>query len=412
MKEHLCVNKDVEMALLSVLMEWQDIDQIIDEIEKEDFFFPSHQVIFETIKKLYFEDKRIDPILIYDEIKDQGKLKEIGQDYLFTIFEYHHVNENAKDYIKILKQLSKKRRYLSISEEIQRKIKNNEDISEIEKLFDLDFSDNHKVTLKDAVSDVLKLTMNPVLMEPGIKTPWHRVNTLTRGFRKGWLTYIAGYPAHGKTASVMHIATTAAKAGHKVLFISLEMSPEELAVRFSQTFGLDTERFYEQKTTEEDFNSVANAFNECPYIENVIIEQKFKIDEIVMEVKKISPNMLIIDYLQLLDIDAKTLREGITKNSRELKKLAEKAQIPVVCVSQLARPSDKDRVPIPTIYSLKESGSIENDANQIIFVWRKQDINSKLPSNEGSFIVAKSRMGEVGRADFIFDGKKQQFNLY
>lgn len=247
-------------------------------------------------------------------------------------------------------------------------------------------------------------------MEPGIDYPWRGVNGLTRGLRKGWLCYLAGYPGSGKTAAALEIVFSAAKQRRRVLLNSLEMNEEEIALRLIQRWGLDTGRLFAGQINEDDVMAFDNAAN-FPAYANVEMAGHYRLTELAAEVERSRPDLVVVDYLGLMDLGRDNLYEGTTKLSRGLKALARDCNVPVICLSQLTRPQDRSRATAPSMHDLRNSGQLEGDADQIIFVFREQDNDSKTVKSEGRFIVAKARFGRPGKSDFIFDGDRQVFEL-
>lgn len=263
------------------------------------------------------------------------------------------------------------------------------------------------VPISDAMRWVAHHTIEP--LAPGTPYPWPDVNYRTRGMRAGWLCYIAGYPGHGKTAAALEIAVGVAKREQNVLLVSCEMSAAEVAVRLAQRWGLDTGRFYDGRPNDSDRMALENATNYQPHekISVVYTKHMAEIDECVAE---FSPDLLIVDYLQLLDVGKYTRLEGTTRNSNALKDMARRRNIPVLCLSQLSRPEKGVKPAIPILQDLRDSGSIEQDADQVIMVYREIG-EERQPQERGVFAIRKARMGELGMVTFTFDGAMQRFNV-
>jgi KaiC/GvpD/RAD55 family RecA-like ATPase len=245
-------------------------------------------------------------------------------------------------------------------------------------------------------------------MPAGIDYPWSKVNKLTRGLRPGWLCYLAGYPGSGKTAAALEIIFGTAKRGKRVLLNTLEMSDEEIALRLIQRWGLDTERLFANKLSADDLMAFDNAAN-FPFYGNVELVTEHSLKKLNALVEETRPDLLVIDYLGLMDIGRDSLYEGTTKLSMGLKNLARTHGLPTLCLSQLTRPQDKTRPSAPSMHDLRSSGQLEGDADQIIFVYREQESDSKTVKSDGRFIVAKARFGRPGAAKFTFDGDRQLF---
>lgn len=262
-----------------------------------------------------------------------------------------------------------------------------------------------RYTLLDAIAKVSKYKDEP--MPKSIDFPWNAVNLRTRGLRPGWLCILAGYPGSGKTAASMEITYNVAKQRKHVLFNSLEMDDEELALRMVQRWGLDTNRLYRGRLTEVDREAFDLAAN-FPFYENVTLSSERTMAGLESRVDEYRPDLVIVDYIGLMDMGRDNAQEGTTKLSRGMKALARRYAVPVICLSQLSRPADKQKVHAPTMFDLRASGALEADADQIIIVFR-EDVQGEA---EGRFIIAKSRHGRPGKPiPFVFDGERQTFKV-
>lgn len=267
------------------------------------------------------------------------------------------------------------------------------------------------VTLRDALLHLEEYTVKP--MPEGIPFPWPQVNALARAMRPGWLTYLAGYTSHGKTAAAMEVALFAGEKDNRVLFVSGEMTEDELAVRAAQRHGLSSRRLYGGKPCDDDRRAVRSAAA-MKAAGNIAILYDRKLASIEKHIADYQPALLIVDYLQYLDIGKGTRLEGTTRNSQGLKDLARRYKVPVLCLSQLRRPDRTMREERPRLDDLRDSGSIEQDADQVLFIWRKdihRDQITNRPTYVGEIIVAKARMGELGELDYTFDPVAQRIYL-
>lgn len=262
------------------------------------------------------------------------------------------------------------------------------------------------VLLSDALWKIVEFTKTP--MPPGIPFPWSRVQYLTRGLRPGWLCVLAGYTSQGKTAAALECSLEAAKE-KRVLFISGEMSDEEVAMRVSQRWGVNTRRMYANRATADDTVWATAAARHKAH-ENVGIAYTRKMDVIRSLADEFKPGLLVVDYLQYLQIQGREQRlEATTRHIQDLKDVARTRSIPVLVLSQLRRPDRGSRFQAPALDDLRDSGAIEQEADQVLFVYREVDERNKTMLPQGRFIVAKARMGELGSVDFVFDGPSQKF---
>jgi replicative DNA helicase len=233
---------------------------------------------------------------------------------------------------------------------------------------------------------------------------------MTRGLRPGWLCYLAGYTSMGKTAAAIEITVTAAKSGKRVLFVSCEMSPDEIGVRVAQRWGLSGRRFYAGRAGVDDERAVDRALEVEAY-DWVGIAYTRQMADIEAMAAAYDPGLLVVDYLQFLDIGRDSRLEGTTRNSHALKDIARRLEIPVLCLSQLRRADRSQRFAVPALDDLRDSGSVEQDADQVIFVHREREEQTRTVLPNGEFVVAKARMGEQGSVKFTFDGGAQTFRV-
>jgi replicative DNA helicase len=278
-----------------------------------------------------------------------------------------------------------------------------------EQAFGLERRPREARTMSEALKDVWREVEHPTLAT--CSYPWPEVEFCTHGLRPGWLVYLAGESSQGKTAAALEITDHVLSDGKKVLFLSLEMSAFELAVRLAQRAGFDTRVLYGKRTpTFADWQTLTKEIGKNKW-ESLRIETVDNVGQIGSVIRRTKPDLVILDYIQLLDIGKDTRLEGTTKNSRALKMLARKHAIPIIALSQLSRGGKEERGKLPGLWRLRDSGALEQDADAVIFVWRKRGEDGEGMLPEGAFIVGKARMGSQGKVDFHFDGDRQRFTL-
>jgi replicative DNA helicase len=266
------------------------------------------------------------------------------------------------------------------------------------------------VDLSQALMSIKEKKQTGQIQTGGIDYPWHRININSRGLRAGWLCYLAGRPRQGKTAAAIEIAISAAKQGKRVLFDSLEMDQDELAVRVAQRMGMDSEAFYMGDMSEHDWHSLDLAI-QFPPLRNIQIEFAPSVAKLTTMVRAYKPELVVVDYVQLMEHANEQRVEGTTQTSNGLKRLARQYKTPVLALSQLSRPAKDARHDIPDLSDLRDSGSLEQDADQVVFIWREMDRTHNLPTPQGMFILAKARMGRACKQVFRFDGARQTFAM-
>lgn len=243
----------------------------------------------------------------------------------------------------------------------------------------------------------------------GIPYPWQPIQALTNGLRPGWLCYLAGETSHGKTAAAIDFADAVATNGGTVLYVSLEMPATDIAMRIAQRRGISSGRVQNGRASLADVGVIDDLL-ETDWTKRVHLEFADKVERLPGLVLRHKPDLVVVDYIGLLDIGRETRLEGTNKNSRALKMLALRMNVPVVCLVQLSRAAAQERNKAPGLWRLRDSGQLENDADQVIFIWRKRDDNNQL-TTEGALMVAKARNGQTGDTRMIFNGERQELRV-
>lgn len=286
-------------------------------------------------------------------------------------------------------------------------VRNGGNAEELKRLV-LEGSKPHSFTLMDAVKGLERYKTDP--MPQGIDYPWAGVQRKTRGLRPGWFIILAGYPGSGKSAASLEIMFSAAKNNKKVLLNSLEMNEQELAIRLAQRWGMDTDRLYRGTLTDEDREAIDSAGN-FPYFQNIEFVSEKNAESLRAIIAERQPDLAVIDYIGLMNMHKNTIQEGTAKLSEQFKTMAREFEVPMLVLSQLSRPADKQKVAPPTMFDLRASGHLEADADQVIILFRDDSKDDHEVISEGRFIIAKSRHAKAGKpVKFKFDGERQTFS--
>ena len=381
-------------------------------ITEEDFASPFHRSVWRAISQVSAKlgpGEFVDPMLVSAEMN--GTLQaDGGVGRLHALVTTCPVVSNARQYAREIMDESLRRKVRGILLELQDSGADGKTLLEElqTRAFALERRPREAKTISAAFKEVYHEAENPT--KATCAYPWREVDYCTRGLRPGWLTYLAGESSHGKTAAALDIADKALSDGKSVLFFSLEMSAFELAVRIAQRNGFRSETLFSRNATHDDFSALSKLIGQ-PKWQRMRVETVENVGQIGAVVRRVKPDLVILDYIQLLDIGKDTRLEGTTKNSRALKMLARKHAIPVLALSQLSRAGREDRNKPPGLWRLRDSGALEQDADAVVFVWRKrgEDGEGLLPT--GLFVVAKARMGKQGKVEFVFDGERQRFEL-
>ena len=435
---------DSEQAVLGGLLLHNDAwDQVADILTEVDFYNASHRIIFEAISTLLHHDRPADILTVKEHVKKTGNEETIGGFvYLAQIAENTPSISNIEAYAKHVRELSVYRQLIVASHEIADTAYNPKEI-EVQQLIDLSekkiFEIAEQVTRgkKDIVNvkDIIKDVVNRVheMQETegvtGLETGFSELDKLTSGLQNGDLIIVAGRPSMGKTAFSMniveHVATTA-KEPKPVAVFSLEMPTEALVMRMITSFGHIKGENLKDTMTETDWNSFNHAvlalekstvlIDETPSITPTEIRAKCR------RLKRQYPDLalIMVDYLQLMVVHGRgdNRVQEISEISRSLKALAKEINVPVIALSQLnrgveSRPkAGKGRM--PQMSDLRESGSIEQDADIIAFIYRDQQYHDDSYSNpeeigKADIQIAKHRNGSTGRLKLAFIGEYARF---
>ena len=435
---------DSEQAVLGGLLLHNDAwDQVADILTEVDFYNASHRIIFEAISTLLHHDRPADILTVKEHVKKTGNEETIGGFvYLAQIAENTPSISNIEAYAKHVRELSVYRQLIVASHEIADTAYNPKEM-EVQQLIDLSekkiFEIAEQVTRgkKDIVNvkDIIKDVVNRVheMQETegvtGLETGFSELDKLTSGLQNGDLIIVAGRPSMGKTAFSMniveHVAITA-KEPKPVAVFSLEMPTEALVMRMITSFGHIKGENLKDTMTETDWNSFNHAvlalekstvlIDETPSITPTEIRAKCR------RLKRQYPDLalIMVDYLQLMVVHGRgdNRVQEISEISRSLKALAKEINVPVIALSQLnrgveSRPkAGKGRM--PQMSDLRESGSIEQDADIIAFIYRDQQYHDDSYSNpeeigKADLQISKHRNGSTGRLKLAFIGEYARF---
>ena len=423
---------EAEQSVLgSILLDKEAIISVSETLVAEDFYKEAHKVIYESMLKLYNNQSEIDLITLADDLRDQGYLNDIGGvPYLTSLSTIVPTTSNIKYYVNIVKDKSVVRQLISAANDILNSgydgsLKIGDVLENAEKkIFDIsqerinnDFQTINQV-LKDTYDMIEKLytEKNEVT---GLTTGFRDLNKKINGFQKSDLLLIAARPAMGKTAFALNLVQNASLKGDaSVAVFSLEMSKEQLVQRMlSAQSNVELKKIKTGKLGANDWPRIIEAMA-------VLSEAKIHIDdtpgikisELRSKCRKLKIekglDLVLIDYLQLMEGEGnnESRQQEIAKISRSLKILAKELNCPVVALSQLSRAPEQRADHRPMLSDLRESGSIEQDADIVMFLYRDEYYN---PDTErkyiGEVIVSKNRHGETGTVELVWFGEVQKF---
>ncbi len=443
-------NLDAEVYVLgSVILDNTIMASLKGKLKPSDFFLGVHKRIFEVMETLDKAGSVIDTVTIqeYYEIKGFGKKEQI-LDTLIKILDQVPSTAYIDTYTDLVIEKSIERTLLQNINKLKNNIVNNklsynELLDEAEnELYEVikNRKTSDTVTISEAADEyyeeVIKRTENTGALT-GIDTGFEKVNKLTNGLQPGEFIILAARPAVGKTAFALNLARNCSKiGGKKVAFFSLEMSVSQIMQRmFCMTSMIESNKVRTGNLTEEEKVILGVARQDLQDL-NIYFDESGSntIGDIRAKCRQLKQSMgldlLIIDYLQLINTTNKVRHEGVSEISRSLKQLARELKIPVVALSQLSRSIETREDKRPVLADLRESGSIEQDADIVMFLFKRSDIEDEIESvfdgetaefsdnknkeedeNIKKIIlkIEKNRQGQLGHIDFDFYGAQSYY---
>lgn len=419
-------NLEAERSVLSaILIDSDAIIKVADLLNADSFYTPAHSSIYSAMVALYEKRQPIDVVTLTSELKKQKSLKDIGgSSYLADLSSQLSTAANVVEYANLVEATAIKRRLMTISSEIGDaaldvgiEAKDALDLAE-QKVFALSQAHTGRSFshLKDALVEsferIDELQRSDGKLR-GVATGFQDLDNLLAGLQKSNLIILAARPGMGKTAFALNIAQHAAIVGkQKIGMFSLEMSREELVDRLlvSQA-DIDAWRLKTGRLDQQDFLKLSDAMGVLAdaqlYIDDTpglsIFEMRTRARRLMSEHQI---NLLVVDYLQLAQGKTSDNRvQEVAEISQGLKNIARELRIPVLALSQLSRAVESRGEKVPQLSDLRESGSIEQDADVVMFIYRKDDeireaVNLK---------IAKHRNGATGDIELYFRGDRIKF---
>jgi len=427
-------NIEAEEAVLgSILIDSSCMIKVADMLVPRDFYKATHGNIFEAMMSLYSIREPIDIVSLSNRLKESEKLDIVGgRSYLATLANKVPTASNVEHYAAIVQKKSTLRKLINSASQIvglgYEEDNNVENILDESEQLLFQVSQNHLQNNFTPISSVVADAFDRIDelhkdqgKTRGVPTLFNELDNLLGGLQSSDLIILAARPAMGKTSLALDFARNAAKQNIPVGLFSLEMSKEQLVDRMlCAEAGVDLWKMRTGKLTESgpesDFPKIGEAMgvlSDIPlYIDDSagcnIIEVRTKCRRLQIEH---GLGLVIIDYLQLMEGRSKESRvQEVAEISRGLKQLARELSVPVVALSQLSRTVEQASPPIPKLSHLRESGSIEQDADIVMFVYREDYYNKETHRKSiTDLIIAKHRNGPVGQIELYFDQTKASF---
>lgn len=425
-------SQEAEQSVLGAIFAQNECLNRVLEILPDPYVFyrPAHQIIYGAILKLYEKNEAIDPLTVADYLQGIGKLDEIGgKYYLGLLLSHSPLAVNVEKYAQIIKEKYILREIIYAGSKIA-KIGYEENQSETalgkaeQLIFDLAQKQSTQtlVQVSTLVNDIWeKLEQREQKRGEllGLDTGFYDLNAITSGLQKSDLIVVAARPSMGKTALCLNIAEhVSINLKKTVAIFSIEMSKEQAIQRMVCTrANVDANKMRFGQLQQDDWTRLGVAFGELGdaplYIDDTpsinVLEIKAKARRLKAEVGSL--DLIIVDYLQLMEGQRPESRvQEISDISRGLKLLARELDVPVIALSQLSRAVEARQNKRPMLSDLRESGSIEQDADIVTFIYREEYYNPETTNKgEAEVIIAKQRNGPVGKITLLFQPNITKF---
>ncbi|MFY7819582.1 MAG: replicative DNA helicase [Rhodoluna sp.] len=422
-----------QSVLGAMLLSIDACPEIVTEVglKGADFYAPKHEIIFDAILKLYTGSEPTDTITTTAELTRQGNLVRVGgADYLHTLTSIVPTAANAAFYGKIVQEKAILRRLVEAGTKIAASGYAAEgDVIDLINAAQSDIFAVGTTSLRDQYSplnDAIGMAVKEIEFAEGndgeivgVPTGIFEVDMMTHGLHPGQLVILAARPGVGKSTFALDIARNAA-IRHKLpsLFFSLEMSKAEIAMRLlSAESDIYLKSMRQGKMSHDDWTKMANvrgSISDAPlYIDDspnlTLAEIRSKARRLTNE---LGLKLIVIDYLQLLSSGKKveSRQQEVSEFSRSLKLLAKELEIPVIAIAQLNRGSEEKKDKKPELHHLRESGSLEQDADLVLLLHREDIGQKEHPrAGEADIIIAKQRNGPTGTVISLFQGQYSKF---
>ena len=420
---------DAEKSVLGVaFISKESIDKICESVTEDMFYDEKNKYLFNAIKNLHDEHTPIDITTIKNELDKTKKLSVVGLDYISEVIDSVITSANIDYYIKMLNDYYIRRSLIDTATEIINQSYDEENVTALQDKAEKDIllavrnrSISELLPIYDALRiahDKLELLAKNKKLVTGLETGFYDLDKITTGFQPGEMIILAARPGMGKTQLVLNMATYAASTTKKAVAIfNLEMPADMLVNRMIASVGrIDSYKLQTGNMQERDWQRYNEAMSELAET-NIYIEADAgaTISEIRAKCRRLASSeeglaLVIIDYLQLINSGTKKVESRqveVSEVSRALKMMALELKVPVIALSQLSRTAEKRESNMPMLADLRESGSLEQDADMVLFINRKDYYEAKKDQKEtivpAELIIAKHRKGSLGTVDLMFE---------
>lgn len=432
-------NLEAEQSVLgSILIEPSCMETVVAEINAESFFLPQHKAIFSSMMMMYTQSRAIDPVIIADVLAKNGTYDTAGgRDYLLQLAQSVPSTANIENYVAIVKEQYYLRSLVEISNDIIDKATGSDADASIilesaeQAIYNMrqgrDKNGPTKVSeviVNDVYNNLALITGEDKEKYKGISSGFGMLDKYLTGLNKSDLILIGARPAMGKTSFALNIAQNIAMgARKKCVVFSLEMTKQQLAERLlSAQAGVESQKLKTGELTDSEWERLGAAAGQFNDVELYLDDSSsITVPEIKSRIRRMkNVDCVIIDYLGL--ISSATKKENrvqeVSEITRNLKMMAKDLNIPVICCAQLSRGTEgHGKNHKPQLSDLRESGSIEQDADIVLFLYREdyyrndvaEDKQDEIDANKTELIVAKNRHGATGTIEMTFDKEFTRF---
>jgi replicative DNA helicase len=434
MEQQVPANIEAEQAVLgTIFFENYMMKTITDKLVESDFYYPAHKVVYKSMKELFIQGVSIDYLTVSNYLENTNQLTKVGGlEYITQLANEVPSTANFLHYINIVKDKAVLRKLQDTCNGILEDSKSVENtvefIDEVERKV-LQVTKERRSSDFIDISTVAHETMENIAMQAqnkaditGLDTKFHKLNQFTLGLQPSDLIILAARPSVGKTAFALNLALNVGNLKRKphIAFFSLEMGNEQLVMRLLSCQGqVDNTSLRKGDLNPQDWERLQHA---AKALENTNIyfddSGTVRVTELRSKCRKLKQedklDLVIIDYLQLLsgsgDYRGNRVQE-VSEISRILKEMARELKVPVLALSQLSRNLERRENKRPMMADLRESGSIEQDADIIIFLYnpaeQDQDESNR---NHVNFDIAKNRSGVIADFSLLFNKSMSKFN--
>ena len=430
-------NPDAEANVLSaMLLSSEVVEEALTELLPDDFYRPMNKSLFETMHDMYDRSMPIDSITLIDYLNSENKLQEVGGEaYILELRGQTLSLVNWQHHASIVRRDAMLREIIGATNQINQLAYNaptdTKEVVERAESMLLSVTDREVKNAYKPLNDFLIEAFNEAKevceaggVAAGVPTGYPSLDRMLMGLREGQLVIIGARPAVGKTSFALNLALNAASEGYTVAFFSLEMSGKEIAQRFICAHAqVSMSNFRTGKISPQEWANIGQAAEDLSRLDILIDDTPgITVTEIRAKARRMLHNkekaIIILDYLQLVSPPAGRRAESrtveVSEMSRALKIMAKELAVPVISLSQLSRAVESRTGKRPQLSDLRESGSIEQDADIVMFLDRSSNEQEagredRPPEGITRIIVAKNRSGPIGDVDLVFLAASTKF---